>query len=144
IPPVRETPKQREPDSNVPAPRRLDQSKQPRTFRAPLDPVARLTVPANTRPAVLPDPPPLRMEGGAAAPAPQHALTLSFSAPRPAALSPASGRLIWTGKLPKRSMLSLSAQGASLGYLNGWLPKAAVHVEVRPGELIEGGMVIFT
>ena len=41
-------------------------------------------------------------------------------------------------------MLDLSAQGASLGYLNGWLPKAAVHVEVRPGELIEGGMVIFT
>ena len=41
-------------------------------------------------------------------------------------------------------MLSLSAQGASLGYLNGWLPQAAAHIEVSPAELIEGGMVIFT
>jgi hypothetical protein len=41
-------------------------------------------------------------------------------------------------------MLALSAQGASLGYLNGWLPNGAVHTEVRSGELIEGGMVIFT
>jgi hypothetical protein len=41
-------------------------------------------------------------------------------------------------------MLSLSAQGASLGYLNGWLPAGPVHIEVHPGELIEGGMVIFT
>jgi hypothetical protein len=74
----------------------------------------------------------------------QQAMSLPLPAPHPAARPLTSGRLIWTGQLPKRSILSLSAGGASLGYLNGWLPQTAVHVEVRPAELIEGGIVVFT
>jgi hypothetical protein len=41
--------------------------------------------------------------------------------------------------------MSLTSHGASIGYLNGWIPpKTPVHVEVRPGELIEGGIVVYT
>jgi len=41
-------------------------------------------------------------------------------------------------------MLSLSAQGASLGYLSGWIPQNTAHIAVHPGELVNGGMVVFT
>jgi hypothetical protein len=86
----------------------------------------------------------MRFDGATAGLPLQQAMILPLPAPHPAALPFASGRLIWTGHLPKRSILSMSAAGASLGYLNGWLPQARVHVEVRPAELIEGGIVIFT
>jgi hypothetical protein len=134
--PVRFIPEKAQPEDNP--------NKRPKSLRAFLAPVARSAAPMNTRPTILPNPPALGLDGGTPSPPPLQALNLSFSAPRPGAAAPASGRLIWTGQLPKRSMLALSAQGASLGYLNGWLPKAPVHVEVRPGELIEGGIVIFT
>jgi hypothetical protein len=142
--PVRFMPEKAKPENKAPSPRTPDPNKRPRAFRAPLEPVARSVAPVNTRPAILPNPPALGLDRGTSSPPPWDTLNLSFSAPHPAAVAPKSGRLIWTGQLPKHSMLDLSAQGASLGYLNGWLPKAAVHVEVRPGELIEGGMVIFT
>jgi hypothetical protein len=106
--------------------------------------VAKSTSLPNIRPTLLPDAPALRLEGGPAGPSLQPALNLSLPAPHPPAASPASGWLIWTGQLPKRSMLSLSAQGASLGYLSGWIPQTSVHVEVHSGELIEGGIVVFT
>jgi len=131
-------------ENKAPSPRTPVQNKLPRAFRAPPEPVARSATPMDSRPAILPNPPALGLDGRTPSPPPLQALNLSFSAPHSVAIAPTSGRLIWTGQLPKHSMLSLSAQGASLGYLNGWLPKAAVHVEVRPGELIEGGMVIFT
>lgn len=124
-----------------------DQSSRPRSFRAPLDRFTPSASPASTRTVMLPDPPAMRLEGGTPGPPLpplQLALNLSLPAPRPASLSPASGWLIWTGHLPKRSMLSFSAQGASLGYVNGWIPQTPVHLEVHPGELIEGGIVVFT
>jgi len=143
-PPVRQTLEQIHPESTTPAPSNRDRKKPPRTFHEPLESIVRLAGPTNTKPAILPDPPALRLDGGAPSVPLQHALTLSIPAPHPAVLAPASGRLIWTGHLPKHSMLSLSAQGASSGYLNGWLPPGAVQIEVRPAELIDGGMVIFT
>lgn|GEM_PF-6877359 len=143
-PPVRQTLERISPESTIPVPRNPDRRKPPRTFHAPLEPVVRLAGPTNTKLAILPDPPALRLDGGTPSLPLQHALTLSIPAPHPAVHAPASGRLIWTGHLPKHSMLSLSAQGASLGYLNGWLPPGAVHIEVNPAELIDGGMVIFT
>ena len=115
-----------------------------RSFRAPVLTVAKSISLTNIRPTLLPDAPSLRLDGGTAPPPLQPALNLSFPAPRPPSVSPASGWLIWTGQLPKRSMLSLSAQGASLGYLSGWIPQTSVHVEVHSGELIEGGIVVFT
>jgi len=121
------------PDSRVPL----------RSFRAPIPTVAKSTSLINVRPTLLPDAPALRLEGATATPL-QPALNLSLPAPHPPAASPASGWLIWTGQLPKRSMLSLSAQGASLGYLSAWIPQTSVRVEVHSGELIEGGIVVFT
>lgn len=118
-------------------------TRPPRVFQAPIDrpgASANLTM---VRSAILPEPPAFRLEPGMGGPALQPALNLSLPAPRPTAVTPASGWLIWTGKLPKRSMLSLSAQGASLGYLSGWIPQNT-HVAVHPGELVNGGMVVFT
>ncbi len=115
-----------------------------RSFRAPPERVVKPASSINIRPTLLPDAPALRLESGTAASPLQPALNLSLPAPRTSAVSPASGWLIWTGQLPKRSMLSLSAQGASVGYLSGWIPQTSVHVEVHSGELIEGGIVVFT
>ena len=142
-PPVRQSVERIDPESATPESGNSDRKKLPRPFHAPLEVVARSVGPANTKPAILPDAPVLRLDSGTALPLPL-APALSLPAPHPVKLPSASGRMIWTGHLPKRSMLSLSAQGASLGYLNGWLPRNDVHVEVRPAELMEGGMVIFT
>ena len=145
IAPPREAAKEKpEPKFEAASARAPEVRKQPRAFRAPLEPVTRSITPANTRPALLPEPPALPFDGAGASAPPLHAVNLSLAAPRPSAAAPSSGRLIWTGQLPKHSILALSAQGASLGYLNGWIPKGSVHIEVRAGELIEGGMVIFT
>jgi hypothetical protein len=144
-PPVRQTPEPIDPEGAAPLSRNLDRQKVPRPFHAPLvEVVARSGGPTNAKPPILPDAPVLRLDSETASLPFQRSLALSLPAPHPAKLPSASGRLIWTGHLPKRSMLSLSAQGASLGYLNGWLPRSDVHVEVRPAELMEGGMVIFT
>jgi len=115
-----------------------------RPFRVPLERIATSAESAITGSVALPDPPALRPDTGTASPLVPMALGLSVPAPRSASPSPASGWLIWTGNLPKRSMLSLSAQGASLGYLNGWIPQNPVHVEVHPAQLIEGGIIVFT
>jgi len=111
----------------------------PRRFRAPLVGAPSST---NSAPWTLPDPPALVEQ----AVMPSSTLpTLSLPAPVSNPVPPASGRLIWTGQLAKHAVLSLSARGASSGYIDGWIPsKTPVHVEVRPGELIEGGIMIFT
>jgi hypothetical protein len=120
-------------------------TEQPRAFSAPLERAVRVAHPADNGPAVLPDPPALVQEGVSISAPLQSALNVSFSAPRLEGPPPTLGRLIWTGQLAKRSVLSLSSRGASLGYLDGWSPpKVPVHLEVHPGELIEGGIVIFT
>jgi hypothetical protein len=143
-PPVRQTLEPIGPENATSVLRNGDRKKLPRLFHAPLEMVARSGGPANTKPAILPDAPVLHLDSGTASLPLQLAPTMSLPAPHLATIPSASGRLIWTGHLPKRSVLSLSAQGASFGYLNGWLPRNDVHVEVRPAELMEGGMVIFT
>ena len=144
VAPVRQTLERIDSERATPVPRNPDSKKLPRDFHAPLELIARSGGPANSQPAVLPGPPTLRLDSGTANLPLERAPALSLPAPHLAKVPSASGRLIWTGHLPKRSMLSLSAQGASLGYLNGWLPRNDVRVEVRPAELMEGGMVIFT
>ena len=141
--PVR-NPARIDPETAILVPRDGDRKKLPRDFHAPVDLVARSGSGISTKPAILPDPPALRLDSSADTVPLQHASPVSLPSPRLAKLPLASGRLIWTGRLPKRSMLSLSAQGASLGYLDGWIPRRDVKVEVRAAELMEGGMVIFT
>ena len=141
---VRQVLVRQEVESSPPPLRKTNPRVPLRSFRAPVERVVKSASLTNIRPTLLPDAPALGLEGGTTTPPLQPALNLSFPAPRPPAVSPASGWLIWTGQLPKRSMLSLSAQGASVGYLSGWIPQTPVHVEVHSGELIEGGIVVFT
>jgi hypothetical protein len=61
---------------------------------------------------------------------------------RPPQLS--SGRLIWTGALQKNTLLTFSAAGASSGVLNGRLPGAPVSISVRPAELVDGGIAVYS
>jgi hypothetical protein len=140
----RQNPERIDPETAILIPRDGDRKRLPRDFHAPVDLVARSGIGISTRPALLPDPPALRLDSSADTVPLQHPSPVSLPSPRMAKLPLASGRLIWTGRLPKRSMLSLSAQGASLGYLDGWIPQRDVRVEVHAAELMEGGMVIFT
>jgi len=136
------------PSSALPPPQREEPR---RRFQAPA--LAQVKSP-NSRPAALPEPPAL---GGAPvaslspftvpalpAPAPPPPAPVA-AAPATSAAVPTSGRLIWTGQLAKRAILSFSSTGASAGHLSGWFPpKLPVRVSVHPGELIDGGIVIFT
>ena len=116
-----------------------------RPFRAPL---VRNPSSTNSAPWTLPDPPALIAQAvvpSSTLPTLSLPAPVSNSVPASSAVPPASGRLIWTGQLAKHAVLSFSARGASSGYVDGWLPsKTPVHIEVRQGELIEGGMMIFT
>jgi hypothetical protein len=122
------------------------QNDAPRSFRPPAARTIR-TSNLNSVPALIPEPPPLRESAMVANPTVPSlpALSIPAPAPVPVAHPPASGRLIWTGQLSKRAVMSLTSHGASIGYINGWIPpKTPVHIEVRPGELIEGGIVVYT
>ena len=57
---------------------------------------------------------------------------------------PGTGRLIWTGALPKNALLSFSADGASSGILNGRLPGDPVKITLHPAELVEGGIAVYS
>ncbi len=117
----------------------------PRRFRAPL---VRASSSTNSAPWTLPDPPALvalAVIPSSSLPSLSLPAPVSNPVPTAAPVAPVSGRLIWTGQLAKHAVLSLSARGASSGYIDGWLPsKTPVRIEVRPGELIEGGMMIYT
>jgi hypothetical protein len=89
--------------------------------------------------------------------APPSAIAPSQPPPQKAALPPAppaprsniaepsaSGRLIWTGKLPKTGALVIEGNHASTGVLSGKLPARAARVAAYPGELNAQGMTVFT
>ncbi|HLY16595.1 MAG TPA: hypothetical protein VKR61_05195 [Bryobacteraceae bacterium] len=64
--------------------------------------------------------------------------------PRPRPSAPASGRLIWTGKLVKNGRLVVEANRASVGAISGSLPAGPVRVSAYPGELTAAGITLFT
>jgi proteasome lid subunit RPN8/RPN11 len=57
---------------------------------------------------------------------------------------PDSGRIIWTGDLPKNGILSIQEARASLGALTGRLPRQPIRIRAYPAELSERGITIFT
>lgn len=94
---------------------------------------------------------------GAPAAVPQAALPAQKIAPPPApvpsppppprpraAEQPASGRLIWTGKLAKGAYVVIEGNHASAGALSGRLPARAARISAWPGELTAQGMTLFT
>lgn len=64
----------------------------------------------------------------------------------PTSLAPVrtSGRVYWTGRLPRRGTVMLDSQGASLGKLSGQLPNAPVRVTAYSGEWTPEGLVLYT
>jgi proteasome lid subunit RPN8/RPN11 len=121
-------------------------------FRAPTAPAKQTSA---TIPAIAPpkidnlSPPPQSNAIASVLGAP--ALPSAPAPPRPKATAPSasgpqasSGRIIWTGKLPKNGRLVVEANRPSSGALSGALPAAAVHVSAFPGDLTAAGMTLFT
>jgi proteasome lid subunit RPN8/RPN11 len=57
---------------------------------------------------------------------------------------PASGRMIWTGKLSKNGRLVIDGNRASIGSLTGALPGRAARVTAYPGDFTDQGITLFT
>jgi hypothetical protein len=55
-----------------------------------------------------------------------------------------AGQIIWTGKLERRGVVEIQGRQASVGYLSGTLPGAPAVVQVFPGELLPGGLRLYT
>ncbi len=80
-----------------------------------------------------------------AAPSPAAALPAAAPPPHPKVTAPpASGRILWTGKLIKNGRLAIEGNHASAGALIGALPAAAARVVAYPGDLTAEGMTLFT
>lgn len=56
----------------------------------------------------------------------------------------ASGRIIWTGKLPKNGRLVLEGNRVSSGAVNGTLPAVTARVTAYPGDLTAAGITFYT
>jgi proteasome lid subunit RPN8/RPN11 len=70
--------------------------------------------------------------------------TAAPAAPRPPPTTPASGRIVWTGKLAKNGRLVIERNRASSGALTGALPAAAVRVSAYPGSRSGRGITLST
>jgi phosphatidylserine decarboxylase len=69
-------------------------------------------------------------------PAPQRAASVP--------VSPASGRIIWIGRLQKNEELEINGKSCSTGTLIGELPGKPVKFSVSPGNLSNDGIVLYT
>jgi hypothetical protein len=118
----------------------VSRDRQPRVFRLP---PLRLS-PATNDPIRLdlPDAPDVRTNQ----PVPMALLTSIGATLTRSAIqaTPNWGRLIWTGELQKNEVISFSASGSSRGVLNGRLPGFPIKVNIRPGEVVDGGIAILT
>jgi proteasome lid subunit RPN8/RPN11 len=76
-----------------------------------------------------------------------------YTTPRPPALivaeaprqaAPASGKIIWTGKLPKDGRLVITGNHASAGALSNALPGRPARVTAYPAALTSAGITLYT
>ncbi|MBL8211824.1 MAG: hypothetical protein JNK87_13995 [Bryobacterales bacterium] len=124
-------------------------------------PAVRLPVPSSNLPPrpVEPEAPrlaPTPSNGGGpsvtpttAAPGPLAARTtpppIAVAAPKPSAYAgPRSGRIIWTGELPRDGQLVIDGRKPSRGFVNGELPGVPVRLGAYPAELADGGIRVLT
>jgi hypothetical protein len=82
-------------------------------------------------------PPPSVLNTAPTAPAP-------VVAKAPVQVKPASGKIIWTGKLPKDGRLVIAGNHASAGALSSALPGRAARVSVYPAALTPAGITLYT
>jgi hypothetical protein len=64
--------------------------------------------------------------------------------PAPARTAVHSGRLIWTGTLPRRGVVEFDGRSASPGSISGALPGVPVAVSISPAEFEGDGLVVYT
>lgn len=69
---------------------------------------------------------------------------LAVSPPKPGYTGPLSGRLVWTGELPKDTVLTIEGKKASTGFVSGELPPVPVRVGAYPAELQGNGIRVLT
>jgi hypothetical protein len=98
-------------------------------------------------PVERPAPPPTA-SSAAAAPhlnqSPAAAAPTPVAAPARAPLAPASGRIIWIGRLQKNQALVITGKTPSSGTLIGELPGKPLKFSVSPGNLASDGLVLYT
>jgi hypothetical protein len=108
---------------------------------------------------VLTSPPPVRMESPPQKPAPARpspansADTPPITASTPAQIparapaaprAPTSGRVIWTGRLPKNQPLTIMGKNCSTGTVIGELPARPFKFSLSPGDLSSDGIALYT
>ena len=106
---------------------------------APVEPtIAQNPAPHVTSPVQVPPQSPI------ANPAPPPSALQNAVRPPAAPRVPASGRLIWIGRLKKNELLTISGKTCSAGTLIGELPGKMVKLSVSPGDLSSNGIVLYT
>jgi proteasome lid subunit RPN8/RPN11 len=108
-----------------------------RPLSLPSDPQAETVAPAEILPSApaFYDPPPK---------SPSLPLTLAIPQAPSGYQGPRSGRLLWTGELPRRGVVEIDGQHASIGSLSGHLPGVPVSLQIEPAELGPAGLVVYS
>ena len=110
-------------------------------------PVARLSPPAEKPPAAAT---PAALTPAATTPAvttppvTTSANTTPAVTPARAPAAPASGRIIWIGRLQKNQEVVIAGKSCSSGTLIGELPGKPLKFSISPGDLSSGGIVLYT
>jgi proteasome lid subunit RPN8/RPN11 len=123
----------------IPFPTRTASVAPPKQPETPPPPVPKIeSLPASGPVAIL------RSGAAPAAPIPPPVAPASVSPHPQAPPIPATGRVIWTGKLEKSARLVIQSSRASTGVLSGILPSMPVRVTAYPGDLTSEGIALFT
>jgi hypothetical protein len=111
-------------------------------------PVTRLEPPAEkpaAQRAVSPNPAPANSTASSMAASPPASPTAQAPGRVTAvARAPASGRVIWIGRLQKNQPVTISGKNCSVGTITGELPARAFRFSVSPGNLSSDGIVLYT
>lgn len=100
-------------------------------MKAPPEPVTPAPVQPAPRVAVQPAPSPV------VRPAP-------LPPPKPVYNGPASGKIIWTGELPRNGVLRIEGRRPSMGVVNTELPGVPVRIGAYPAEYTDSGVKVFS
>jgi proteasome lid subunit RPN8/RPN11 len=145
-PPVTEKPldpKPREPEPSAPTSLQIPPKRTVTAFRAPAEHAAVQAMPSATI-----APPPIEDQAvnpqGAGVPGILNPAAPAAPRPVPPRTTPTSGKIIWTGQLPKDGRLVIQGNHVSSGVLNAALPSRGLFVNAYPGELTSNGMTLFS
>jgi hypothetical protein len=97
------------------------------------------------KPAAAPPPPPVAVRPAATTPAVVTPKPVPAAPvfPTAAPVTSGSGRILWTGDLPKGATLQIDGRQASRGFVNSELP-ASSRIGAYPAELTNDGLKVYT